>query len=107
MLRSWASFPFRNGIGIGTRKWKKWAVSTETQNSYLGGIHYARGAIRDLARRHGGVRRRACQCQRRTQQDGARPEGMGNAGGRLCQYALFEAQSDQRVQRRQAAGGVD
>ena len=37
-----------------------WAVSAETENSYLGGNHYAQGAIRCLSRRRGGVHRRRC-----------------------------------------------
>src|SRR5206468_10178469 len=86
---------------------EKWAVSAETQNSYLGGINYAQSAIRSLSWRRGGIGRRRRVCQRRTQQDGAEPEGLGDASGRLRQYALFEAEPDQRIQRRQTSGRLD
>ena len=67
----------------------------------------AQSAAHNLFRRRCSARCRRCASERRTHQNVAEPERLGDADGQLRQPALLSAQADHGRQRRQAAGGVD
>src|ERR1700674_3333876 len=105
-LPSWASFLFPNRVGIATNKTEKWNRFYGSPSLTIGRNSYAQGATRYRYKSHCdasiGIARR-----RGVGEAGQGSEAMGDAAGRRRQYALLEAQSDQRVQRQEAAGGLD